>query len=204
MGLEGINPPAAKDGPTAAEEGSSARGGNMKVRRVVTGHTADGKATIASDMEVEAITLSAFDIGEFHRLWGADAPPTFPDGGSPRPMWSYFPPVGGFRFGLFSVPPEQPGTPDPVDLEKGLREMEEKLPGLLPVLEPDNPGMHTTNTIDFEYVISGEVWLELDDGVQVHLHPGDTVVQNGTRHAWRNKGSEPCRMVVCLIGARRP
>ena len=175
----------------------------MKVRRVVTGHTADGKATVASDKEVEAITLSAFDIGEFHRLWGADALPTFPDDGSPRPMQAYFPPVGGIRFGLFSVPPEQAEPPAQADLEMGLRELEEKFPGMLHVMEQDNPGMHTTNTIDFEYVISGEVWLELDGGVQVHLRPGDTVVQNGTRHAWRNKGSEPCRMVVCMVGAQR-
>ena len=63
--------------------------------------------------------------------------------------------------------------------------------------------MHTSDTIDFEYVLSGEVWLELDDGKEVHLRAGDTVVQNGTRHAWRNKGTEPCRLVFCLIGARR-
>jgi quercetin dioxygenase-like cupin family protein len=81
--------------------------------------------------------------------------------------------------------------------------MEDKLPGMLTHLEPDNPGMHTTNTIDFEYVISGEVSLELDDVKEVHLKPGDTVVQNGTRHAWRNRGSEPCQKVVCLIGTFR-
>ena len=70
-------------------------------------------------------------------------------------------------------------------------------------MEPGNPGMHTTNTVDFEFVISGEIWLELDDGREVHLKAGDTVVQNGTRHAWRNKLDEPCRLVVCLIGAHR-
>ena len=52
-------------------------------------------------------------------------------------------------------------------------------------------------------VISGEVWLELDDGVEVHLRQGDTIVQNGTRHAWRNKSSEPCRLVTILVGAHR-
>ena len=45
--------------------------------------------------------------------------------------------------------------------------------------------------------------LELDDGASVELGPGDTVVQNGTRHAWRNPYSEPCRMVVFLVGAER-
>ena len=81
--------------------------------------------------------------------------------------------------------------------------MEEKLPGMAAHMEPDNPGMHTTDTIDFEYVISGEVWLELDNGEEARLKAGDTVVQNGTRHAWRDKSSEPCQMVVCLIGANR-
>jgi quercetin dioxygenase-like cupin family protein len=63
--------------------------------------------------------------------------------------------------------------------------------------------MHTTSTIDFEVVLEGEVWLELDDGKEVHLKPGDTVVQNGTRHAWRNHGTVPARLAVFLIGAPR-
>ena len=37
------------------------------------------------------------------------------------------------------------------------------------VLEPENPGMHTTDTVDFDVVISGEVYLELDDGSEVLL-----------------------------------
>ena len=63
--------------------------------------------------------------------------------------------------------------------------------------------MHTTDTVDFELILEGEVWLELDDGVEVHLKPGDTVVQNGTRHAWRNKSSEPCTVAYALVGAQR-
>ncbi len=175
----------------------------MQVRRVVTGHTPDGKATIVSDTKVESITVDLAPGMELHRLWGADETVMFPDDGSSRPYSTYFPPVGGFRFGLFTVPPESETIPEDLDLEAALAEMEEKLPGMVGHMEPDNPGMHTTDTIDFEYVISGEVWLELDDGEEVHLRAGDTVVQNGTRHAWRNKSSEPCRMVVCLIGANR-
>jgi mannose-6-phosphate isomerase-like protein (cupin superfamily) len=81
--------------------------------------------------------------------------------------------------------------------------MEELLPGMAAHMEPDAPGMHTTDTVDFEYVVSGRVVLELDDDVKVELGPGDTVVQSGTRHAWRNPYDEPCRMVVVLIGAKR-
>ena len=82
-------------------------------------------------------------------------------------------------------------------------EMNAKLPGLIEHMERNSPGMHTTDTVDFAYIISGEVWLELDDGATVHLRAGDTVVQNGTRHAWRNKGTEPCRVVVFTVGVRR-
>jgi quercetin dioxygenase-like cupin family protein len=176
---------------------------NMKVRRVVTGHTPDGKAVVASDMEIDAIEFPLTPGSEHHKLWGADIMPTFPDNGAPYPMFTYFPPVGGFRFGLFSIPPESVAPPENYDWEKALRETEERFPGLLACVEPDTPDIHTTNTIDFEYVISGEVFLELDDGVEVHLQPGDTVVQNGTRHAWRNKGTEPCRLVLCMIGTHR-
>ena len=165
----------------------------MKIRRVVTGHSADGRAIVASDTALDALTVALLPGMEFHRLWGADVVPTFPDDGSPYPSLTYFPPLGGFRFGLFTLPPDGVVPATPVDTEAAQKEAEEKLPGLLAYLEPDQPGMHTTETIDFEYVVSGEVWLELDDGVEMHLRAGDTVVQNGTRHAWRNRGSDPCQ-----------
>ena len=66
-------------------------------------------------------------------------------------------------------------------------------------VSPTN-GARSTASVDYEYVISGSIVLELDDGVEVELHAGDTVVQNGTRHGWTNRGSEPCRMVVVLVG----
>ena len=63
--------------------------------------------------------------------------------------------------------------------------------------------MHTTDTVDIDVVISGEIDLELDDGETVHLSAGDCVIQNGTRHAWRNKSTEPAVLFVTLLGARR-
>ena len=173
------------------------------MRRVVTGHTEDGKSTIASDTEVDVIRFSQLRGSEYYKLWGADETPTFPDDGSSPPYSTYFPPVGGFRFVIFTIPPESVQRLENLDVKAVVVEMEEKMPGAAKYFEKDSPGMHTTDTIDFEYIISGEVWLELDDGKEVKIQAGDTVVQNGTRHAWHNKGSEPCRMVVCLIGAQR-
>ena len=172
----------------------------MKVRRVVTGHDSSGKSVFVSDTEVEPVTAQLLPGSEFHKLWGGDAAPRFPDDGKPPAQPTYFPPVGGFRFGLFSVPPATT-VPADLDVTAAFAEMEEKLPGLAGHMEPENPGMHTTATVDYEYVIEGEVVLELDDGAEVTLRPGDTVVQNGTRHAWHNRGDVPARLVVVLVGA---
>jgi mannose-6-phosphate isomerase-like protein (cupin superfamily) len=106
---------------------------------------------------------------------------------------------GQIRQGL-DGPPAEDHDPD-----EALVEIQHKLPGLIDVLEPDGAGMHRTDTVDFNLIVSGEVWLELDDGAEVLLKAGDCVVQNGARHRWRNPSSEPCVMAVAQIGAaRRP
>ena len=48
-----------------------------------------------------------------------------------------------------------------------------------------------------------ELWIALDDGAEVRLGPGDCVIQNGTRHAWRNRSSQPVVIFVAIVGARR-
>jgi uncharacterized cupin superfamily protein len=63
--------------------------------------------------------------------------------------------------------------------------------------------MHTTDTVDYVTILSGEIWLVLDDGAEVHLEPGDCVVQNGTQHAWHNRNPEPCVLVTVMVGAER-
>ena len=40
-------------------------------------------------------------------------------------------------------------------------------------------------------MLEGEITLVLDLD-EVHLKAGDTVVQRGTRHAWRNRSGKPC------------
>jgi len=174
----------------------------MKVRRVVTGHDRSGKAVFASDTLVDGHTLELFPGSEFHRLWGGDRTPAFPDDGSEPRHTTYFPPVNGFRFGLFTLAPQSQAAPSIDDLPRAQAELEAKLPGLAGHMEPDGDGMHTTATIDFEIVLDGEVDLELDDGASVHLRAGDCVVQNGTRHAWHNRGSTPVRLALFVVGAQ--
>jgi mannose-6-phosphate isomerase-like protein (cupin superfamily) len=175
----------------------------VKVRRVVTGQVDGGKSVFVSDEEVEPVTLAISPGAEYHRLWASDEIPQLPTDGSGPSQSNFFPPAGGFRWLLFTVPPAGSGPPEGLDIEAAVREMEEKLPGAAGHMERDNPGMHTTDTVDFEVVLSGEIWLELDDGAEVHLKAGDTVVQNGTRHRWSNKGTEPAVIAAGLIGANR-
>lgn len=173
----------------------------MSIRRVVTGVDAEGTSVFVSDERVEPVTPGLLPGTAFHQLWGQDGVPAAPQDGTRPPTAAYFPPAGGYRVGTFTVPPGEATLPEGIDLEAAFAEVEAGLPGLLGHMEPENPGMHTTVTIDFEYVVSGRIVLELDDGATVELGPGDTVVQNGTRHAWRNPFDEPATLVVVLIGA---
>jgi mannose-6-phosphate isomerase-like protein (cupin superfamily) len=175
----------------------------MAMRCVVTGQKEDGKSVVVADSQVEPIAVSLMPGTEFHRLWGANAPPALPTNGEPPDQSGYFPPPGGYRFGFFALGPESVSMPEDLDLEAAIAELNTKLPGLVETMELDHPGMHTTDTVDLDLVVSGEVWLELDDGEEVHLHAGDSVVQNGTRHAWHNRTSEPAVMFVTLLGATR-
>jgi mannose-6-phosphate isomerase-like protein (cupin superfamily) len=171
------------------------------VRRVVTGHDSQGKAVFASDEQVAPVVVSAMPLSEFHRLWGADETLSFPDDGSEPAQATYFPPVGGFRFAMFTIPPDGGPAPEIEDFAEAMAEVERELPGMMRYMEPESPGMHMTDTVDFEVILSGSCVLELDDGAEVTLEQGDTVVQNGTRHRWKNPFSEPCHLAVVLIGA---
>jgi mannose-6-phosphate isomerase-like protein (cupin superfamily) len=175
----------------------------MAIRRVVTGVNAEGTSVFVSDERVEAVTPALMPGLAFHRLWGQDDTPVAPQDGTPPPAHDYFPPAGGYRVGTFTLPPDSTPPPEGVDVAAGLAELQATLPRLMDHMEPENPGMHTTVTIDFECILSGRVVLELDDGAQVELGPGDTVVQNGTRHAWRNPYDEPATLLVVLVGATK-
>lgn len=175
----------------------------MKIRRVVTGHDSEGKARVVDDRDVEPITSELMPGCAAYRLWGRDDRPTFPDDGSPRRAEAYYPPRNGSRFMINTIPPgELVPSPD-LDMAAAVAELERQMPGAAATMEPDAPGMHTTDSIDYVLVVSGEITLELDDGEQTVLRAGDVVVQNGTRHAWHNHGTETCTIVGVAIGADR-
>jgi mannose-6-phosphate isomerase-like protein (cupin superfamily) len=174
----------------------------MKRRRVTTGRTADGRSVIAADESVEALTVALAPGLECFPIWGSDQSVDLPNDGTKPATTGWFPPERGFRFTILTIPPDGESAP-PADLKAALAEASEKLPGMIEAIDADHPHMHATDTIDFVVVLSGSLCLEVDDGKEVKLSQGDSVIQNGTRHAWHNRSSTPCQIVSATIGARR-
>jgi mannose-6-phosphate isomerase-like protein (cupin superfamily) len=182
------------------------RAGSKKIRRVVTGHTPDGKSVFVNDSappRTETITgLKGLSITP---VWATDHGMTAVPGsdGPTLAMTRFVPGWGGTRFLITVFPPEEQAPASSIDPSFVAVEMAAKLPGLGDAMELENPGMHTTETVDYDIIISGELSLELDDGQEVQLKPGAIVIQNGTRHRWRNTGKKPCVMYSVLVGAPR-
>jgi mannose-6-phosphate isomerase-like protein (cupin superfamily) len=164
----------------------------LKVRTVVTGHDAKGRAVFVQDEQVDGMPIPG--LGELAFLWNADEPATYPNAGNNPAAPGIFPPVGGIRYIIGTYLPGKFIAPEPtpeMHLEDG-----------------DGPGgahdgFHRTDTTDFGVLLSGTMALELDDGAEVVLNAGDVLIENGTRHRWRVVGDVPATLASFLIGARR-
>jgi mannose-6-phosphate isomerase-like protein (cupin superfamily) len=172
------------------------------LRRVVTGHNAAGRAVFASDEKVPVVPIPGMPGFETCELWGADRTLTYPDNGAQPAGADFFPPVGGFRFRMFTIPPDRAAA-EAGHSSASLQSMQEGMPSLAATMQSDQPGMHRSDSADLLFVISGRCVLELDDGARIELRAGDTAVQSGTMHAWSNPFDEPCRIVGAVVGAKR-
>ena len=171
------------------------------MKKVITGHSEEGKS-VFTRVENQAVTVEVPTV-RYHEIWA-----THPDDQIPidqsedqsRDRYSDLrKALPSINQTLFSVLEFQPG--EVVFSEELIARVTQELPGLMEHMEPDDPGMHTTDSVDYGVIISGRISLELDDGEAVELEAGDVFVQNGTRHAWRV--FEPCRMAVVLVGVPR-
>ena len=178
-------------------------------KRALTGRDAIGKSVFKSfDVTSKVVEIESNPGLTFYEIYRTEGLPQL-TGQEPDPMLqgtTAFAGPGGTVFRLVSYPPRRPEgykPPPGVTFESGLKELSEKVPGMGDHFDRSAPGMHTTDTVDYCVVVRGEMTLELDDGQKVHLRQGDCVVQNGTRHRWRNPLSEPCLMAfVSLTGKR--
>jgi hypothetical protein len=56
----------------------------------------------------------------------------------------------------------------------------------------------------YPYLVSGTLVLITEDGTETVLkNPGDTVIQKGTMHAWKNpSNTQPVRWISVLVAAK--
>jgi len=171
-------------------------------RRIVTANV-NGKSSVQSDESMPAYEFSTVPGYQHTLIWVS---PTTPDLNKQQRFDSYpdsvVPGPGGTSLHFVTFPPASVFVDPSFDGEAARNEALVRLKGLADHFEKEDPAMHKTNTVDYSLVYDGEIWLELDDGEALHLKRGDVVVQNGTRHAWRNKGTMPVTMLFFLNGAR--
>ncbi|HKX79024.1 MAG TPA: cupin domain-containing protein [Novosphingobium sp.] len=138
-------------------------------------------------------------------LWSTTAPAIIRRGVTPDPvpgMARLHPDPGGTTFMTMTMPPESVFESPDFDPEAAAAEQLRYLPGIADRMEPDAPGFHATDTVDYAIVLAGDICLEVD-GEEICLEVGDTVVQLGARHAWRNRSAAPATLVFILLGAAR-
>jgi len=156
-------------------------------RRVVTAVDANGKSRVASDgRSMASLEIAGPGSTVFFNAWQTDPADHHPYAlGSADPaavftkMSQIFPGLGGTHLTISKWPASYP----PADT--------------LPMW------MHSTDTVDYIIIISGEIICYLDSGERVVLAAGDCLIQNGTEHAWRNEGSTDCVMAAVATGVAR-
>lgn len=94
------------------------------------------------------------------------------------------PPKQGSYFRYVSIPPDKDlGIPEKIANEA-------------------HPLMHKTDTLDYIIILSGELYLILDEE-ETLLKTGDIVIQKGTNHAWSNRSDQPCVQLAILLDASK-
>jgi mannose-6-phosphate isomerase-like protein (cupin superfamily) len=145
---------------------------SLQIRRIVTGHSTDGRAKVEIDQIVKNV-ISNRPGASSCVVWSTKGFPVDNDGFSDPTSRSFKTTVEDGT--VFRIVRYRPGVA---------------------------PRNHRTDSIDYAVVISGAIDMELDDGVVVNLKAGDVLVQRGTMHNWVNRGTEDCVIAFVLISAR--
>ena len=169
-------------------------------RRVVTGHDATGKAIIESDQTASQFLERPNRPGvRLTNFWLSDGTPAEYDGATETCTGDFIlhPPKNGSVFRCVEFQPEDPEVMKTLDGPAAFAEMGA---GANIVQGARHPFMHRTNSVDYAMVITGEIWMLMDDEEDdVLLKAGDVVIQRGTNHAWANRGTETCIMMFVLV-----
>jgi hypothetical protein len=178
----------------------------MDVRRIVTGVDADGRSTFVSDGPAPR-THDFVHIPQHSStiVWATSGRETAPNAGADptAALASVIPAPGGTTLLVVQFPPDAVFASGDFDAEAAFAEQSEVSPGLFDHFEQPGSPFHTTPTVDYIVLLSGELWLVLDEGRETLVRAGEIVIQNGTRHAWENRSDASATMVGVLVGATR-
>jgi len=173
------------------------------IRRVVTGHNAQGRAIFISD----GLAPAVFDRGPgataVTELWETRQTPAS-NAGNDDPtkggQQRLPPPKHGSKFRVVEYPPDSQRVAaiHAVHAETSANAKSEGY--VRDVANKRHPGFHKTDTIDYAIVLSGEIYALMDEG-ELLLKAGDVLIQRGTNHAWSNRTDEPCCIAFVLIDA---
>ena len=170
------------------------------IRRIITGHDAQGRSIIASDAPspnaVAILDSPAFGLTD---LWVThDAPADNAGVADPAARKIVLePPPRGSIFRVVEFPPDAQlaGKFDARAFDSiGARHAHDRE-------STRHPGMHRTRTVDYAIVLSGEIWAVMDVG-ETLMRAGDCLIQRGTNHAWSNRSDKPCLVAFVLIDAK--
>ena len=178
------------------------------IRRVVTGHDADGKAVVLMDGPAQNVVVTEHRPGGRTNLWRTTAMPACFDGDRDEAdaLFNTEPLANGTNFRINEFPPEDAEMVAKLDPQKAFA----VVGAAHRVVEgARHPMMHRTDTVDYAIILEGEIDMLLDEE-DVHLKAGDVVIQRGTNHAWANRYDKICRIAFILIdgvdaeGKKRP
>jgi quercetin dioxygenase-like cupin family protein len=177
-----------------------------KIRRVITGHDADGKAVVVEDQLAPAVRTNPHRPGHISvDLWKTSASPVVVKASEPDPTAGpkvIHPPHQGTVFRISEIAPETEAirNMDPEKAKEVFKAMGAEHASTFGQ-NKRHPFMHRTETVDYAVVLEGEVVMLLDDD-EVHLKAGDVVIQRGTNHAWSNRSDKPVKMLYVLIDGK--
>lgn len=171
------------------------------IRRVVTGHDAEGKSVFIFDSAAPHTYTRGPGSTFITELWETRSTPADNSGNEDPTNHPYRlkPPESGSVFRVIEYPPDKQRI---AALEKERKAHEDgSQQGVQRDRDnPRHPGFHKTNSIDYVIVLSGEIYALMDEG-EVLLKQGDMLIQRGTKHAWSNRTDEPAHLAFVLIEA---
>jgi len=172
------------------------------VRRVVVGHDSQGKAVALFDGPTVPTQRSPGGNAVLN-LWVTKEFPVELSGATDKAETKVGvpPPQNGTIFRIVEFPPTSATAVTPHgDHTRTLTAM-----GIDPATQgyARHQNTHRTRSIDYAIVLDGEIDMLMDDS-EVHLRPGDVLIQQGTNHAWVNKSEKNSRVAFVLIDAEPP